>query len=96
MCYIVLKAIIQAILGYRAQMHNLSRLLRLSLLFSDELKNVFDINAAEGAQIFTLLQNAYSQSRYNSSFEPDGESVRILAKRVNFFYSTAESIHTVS
>ena len=89
----VLKAIIQTILGYRVQMHNLSRLLRLTLLFSDELKNVFDLRTTEGAQIFTFLQNAYSQSRYNSSFEPNEESVRILAKRVNFFYSTAESIY---
>lgn len=89
----VLKAIIQAILGYRVQMHNLSRLLRLTLLFSDELKNVFDLRTTEGAQIFTLLQNAYSQSRYNSSFEPDEESVRKLAKGVTLFYSTAESIY---
>jgi hypothetical protein len=69
-------------------MHNLSRLLRLTLLFSDELKNVFDLNTTEGVQIFTLLQNSYSQSRYNSSFEPDEESVRILAQRVNLFYNT--------
>ena len=89
----VLKAIIQAILGYRVQMHNLSRLIRLTLLFSDELKNVFELNTTEGVQIFTILQNSYSQSRYNSSFEPDEESVRILAKRVTLFYNTAESIY---
>jgi len=80
-------------MGYRVQMHNLSRLLRLTLLFSDELKNVFELDTTEGVQIFTLLQNAYSQSRYNSSFEPDEELVRILAKRVNLFYTTAERIY---
>jgi HEPN domain-containing protein len=89
----VLKAIIQAILGYRVQMHNLSRLLRLSLLFSNELKNVFDLSTTEGTQIFTLLQNSYSQSRYNSSFDPDEESIRIMAKRVALFHCTAESIY---
>ncbi|MDB5024582.1 MAG: hypothetical protein JWP78_2337 [Mucilaginibacter sp.] len=89
----VLKAMIQAIIGYRVQMHNLSRLLRLTLLFSDDLKNVFDLDTIEGTQIFTLLQNSYSQSRYNSVFDPDQESIGILAQRVNKFYHTAEKIY---
>lgn len=88
-----LKAIIQAIIGYRVQMHNLSRLLRLTLLFTDELKEVFELNTTEGAQLYTLLQNAYSQSRYNSSFDPDEESVRILSKQVAKFNHTAERIY---
>jgi HEPN domain-containing protein len=89
----VLKAIIQAIIGYRVQMHNLSRLLRLTLLFTDELKDVFELNTTEGAQLYQLLQNAYSQSRYNSSFDPDGDSVRILSKQVTKFNKVAERIY---
>jgi HEPN domain-containing protein len=89
----VLKAIIQAVIGYRVQMHNLSRLLRLTLLFTDELKEVFELNTTEGAQLYTLLQNAYSQSRYNSSFDPDEDSVRILSKQVTKFNHTAERIY---
>jgi HEPN domain-containing protein len=89
----VLKAIIQAVIGYRVQMHNLSRLLRLTLLFTDELKDVFELNTTEGAQLYQLLQNAYSQSRYNSSFDPDGDSVRILSKQVTKFNKVAERIY---
>jgi HEPN domain-containing protein len=89
----VLKAIIQAVIGYRVQMHNLSRLLRLTLLFTDELKEVFELNTTEGAQLYQLLQNAYSQSRYNSSFDPDGDSVRILSKQVTKFNKVAERIY---
>ena len=89
----VLKAIIQAIIGYRVQMHNLSRLLRLTLLFTDELKEVFELTTTEGAQLYQLLQNAYSQSRYNSSFDPDGDSVRILSKQVTKFNKVAERIY---
>jgi HEPN domain-containing protein len=89
----VLKAIIQAVIGYRVQMHNLSRLLRLSLLFTDELKEVFELNTTEGAQLYQLLQNAYSQSRYSSSFDPDGDSVSILSKQVTKFNKVAERIY---
>ncbi|MGY4540011.1 HEPN domain-containing protein [Mucilaginibacter sp. UYNi724] len=89
----VLKAIIQAVIGYRVQMHNLSRLLRLTLLFTDELKDVFELNTTEGAQLYQLLQNAYSQSRYNSSFDPDGDSVRILSKQVTKFNQVANRVY---
>jgi HEPN domain-containing protein len=89
----VLKAIIQAIIGYRVQIHNLSRLLRLTLLFTDELKEVFELNTTEGAQVYTLLQNAYSQSRYNSTFDPDEASVRILSKQATKFNQIAEKIY---
>jgi HEPN domain-containing protein len=89
----VLKAIIQAVIGYRVQMHNLSRLLRLTLLFADELKAVFELNTVEGAQLYQLLQNAYSQSRYNSSFDPDGDSVSMLSKQVAKLNSVAERVY---
>jgi HEPN domain-containing protein len=89
----VLKAIIQSIIGYRVQMHNLSRLLRLTLLFTDELKEVFELDSTEGAQLYQLLQKAYSQSRYNSSFDPDGDSVRILSKQVTKFNQVAARIY---
>jgi HEPN domain-containing protein len=88
-----LKAIIQAVIGYRVQMHNLSRLLRLTLLFTDEFKEVFELNTAEGAQIYQLLQNAYSQSRYSSSFDPDEDSVRTLSKQVTKFNQVAETVY---
>jgi HEPN domain-containing protein len=89
----VLKAIIQAVIGYRVQMHNLSRLLRLTLLFTDELKEVFELNTIEGAQLYQLLQNAYSQSRYSSSFDPDENSVNILSKQVTRFNQVAERVY---
>jgi HEPN domain-containing protein len=89
----ILKAIIQAVIGYRVQMHNLSRLLRLTLLFTDELKKVFELNTIEGAQLYQLLQNAYSQSRYSNSFDPDEDSVNILSKQVTRFNQVAERVY---
>jgi HEPN domain-containing protein len=88
-----LKAIIQVILGYRVQMHNLSRLLRLTLLFTDVLKEVFELNTTEGSQLYQLLQSAYSQSRYKSTFDPDGKSVTELANIIKKFIDLAERIY---
>jgi HEPN domain-containing protein len=88
----ILKGIIQAILGYRVQMHNLSRLLRLTLLFTDDLIKVFELDTEEGIQLFSLLQKSYSQSRYNNVFDPDEESVKLLAWRVGAFYKVAGKI----
>jgi HEPN domain-containing protein len=89
----VLKGNIQSVIGYPIQVHNLSRLLRLTLLFTDNLKEVFELDATEGAQLFTLLQNAYSQSRFNSSFDPDKDAVRILAERVAKLNDVAKLIY---
>jgi hypothetical protein len=53
----VLKAIIQVVLGYRGrvQIHNLSRPLRLSLLFTDAFNDVLEFNPTERAQVYILL-----------------------------------------
>lgn len=88
-----LKALIQAILGYRVQMHNLSKLLRIALLFTDDLKSVFNLDTTEGEQMFTLLQTSYSQSRYSNEFNPDGKSVLALSKTVKKMITVAGKIY---
>lgn len=87
-----LKALIHSIIGYRVQIHNLSRLLRLSLLIADELTNEFNLNTTEGAQQFALLRDAYSKSRYSSNFDPDKATVKGISETVNHFYAVAEEI----
>jgi HEPN domain-containing protein len=86
-------AIIKAVLGYRMSAHNLSRMLRLTLLFTEELKNVFELNTAEGSQIFNLLQTAYSEARYRGSFIADEESVKMLVPKVELFSDTAQAVY---
>jgi HEPN domain-containing protein len=88
-----LKAVVEAIVGYRVQLHNLSRLLRLTLLCTDELKTVFRLDTEDGAQLFALLQSSYAQSRYGHEFNPDGESVRSLLELVERFYSVAVRLY---
>jgi HEPN domain-containing protein len=88
----VLIAVIQAVTGYHVVMHNLSRLLRLSKLVTDELSDVFKNKATEDIQLFALLQNAYSQSRYSRDFNPDEEQLKLLFKKVTHINQVAENI----
>ncbi|NCD67884.1 HEPN domain-containing protein [Mucilaginibacter agri] len=89
----ILKGTIQAILGYRVHMHNLSRLLRITLLFTDELRNCFDLDNPEGAQLFSLLQVAYSQSRYSNQFDPDEVQIKQVSDQVQLLINTAEACY---
>jgi len=87
-----LSAIIRICLGYRISIHNLDRMLRISVMFTDELKHVFD-GDADDARLFELLQNAYSAARYRDDFKPDLEMVKALTDKVAKVFITAEGIY---
>jgi len=89
----ILKGVIQAILGYRIQMHNLPRMLRLTLLMTDELKSQFHLNSSDGIQQFDMLQNAYAHTHYGKSVEPDESGVMQLMTKVDALYNTAKELH---
>ncbi|WP_419802157.1 HEPN domain-containing protein [Mucilaginibacter sp.] len=91
-----LTAIIRAVLGYRLNLHNLARLLRITEIFTEELKSVFSLDTIEGVQLFNLLQKAYNEPRYKDDFKPEEASVRLLfdlvsklLERVNDIYMLA-------
>jgi len=86
-------AIIKAVTGYRFSAHNLSRMIRMTLLFTEELKNVFELNTTEGSQVFNLLQVSYSEARYRGSFVADEETVKLLLPKVELFLGTAQAIY---
>lgn len=86
-------AIIKAVTGYRFSAHNLSRMIRMTLLFTEELKNVFELNTTEGSQVFNLLQVAYSEARYRGSFVADEELVRQLLPKVELFLATTQAVY---
>ncbi|WP_462266474.1 HEPN domain-containing protein [Mucilaginibacter sp.] len=85
--------IIKAILGYRLSVHNLARMIKITLLFSDDIKKVLQLDTTEGVQQFNLLQAAYSEARYKSEFKPDQQSVMILKVRVNLLLDTIEQVY---
>ncbi|MBD1384602.1 HEPN domain-containing protein [Mucilaginibacter rigui] len=88
-----LSAIIRVNLGYRLSIHNLARQLRITLIFTDDLKNVFDFNLTEDVQLFELLQTSYSAARYKDDFKVDKETVKALSDKVCKLFITAEGIY---
>lgn len=88
-----LKGIIQAILGYRIQMHNISRLLGLTLVFTDSLKAVFELNTEAGVQEFTFLKSSYAQAHYSDSFAPDRAIIAALLSKVKLLHEQAQAVY---
>ena len=88
-----LSAIIRIVLGYRLTVHNLSKLLRLTRLFTDDLAGVFDYSSDEDVRLLGLLQSGYYSGRYKDVFAPANNSVNILADRVSDLYAIAEEIY---
>ncbi|UEG53367.1 HEPN domain-containing protein [Mucilaginibacter daejeonensis] len=89
----LLKGIIHSVTGYRIQMHNLSRLLRFTLLFTTALKEVFELNTREGVREFTFLRTAYKRSYYGDTFDPDQLRIRALYKKIEQLYRTTEAVY---
>ncbi len=87
-----LSALIRINLGYRLAIHNLDRMLRISLMFTDDLRNVFDMGV-DDVRLFELLQNAYSAARYRDDFNPGQEMVKALGDKVAKLFITAEGIY---
>jgi hypothetical protein len=67
--------VIKVIFGYRQSVHSLMKLLKLTLLFTDELMDVFELHDQDIAKVFSLLANAYGDARYKGDFKTDGYSV---------------------
>lgn len=88
-----LTAIIRAVLGYRLNIHNLARLLRITQMFTPELKLVFSLDTIEGTQLFNLLQKAYNDPRYKDDFKPDEDSVKLLSSLVSVLLERVKKIY---
>lgn len=85
--------IIMAVLGYRTNGHSLSRKIKITLLFTDEIKNVLQLNTPEGVKLFTQLQSGYAEARYKSEFKADEESVKLLKQSVGLLLAKIEQIY---
>jgi len=89
----ILKAINRAVTGYRIEVHNLSRLLVISTLYTQDLTNVFPLKTEKGIMEFDLLKRAYSESRYKDDFDPEEAQVRSLYGHVQRLQVGAERLY---
>jgi HEPN domain-containing protein len=79
--------------GFRSTTHNLSRLLALIENFTFEPATVFPCITKEEKELFTLLNRAYSDARYNEQYTIPVEKVVILVERVKELLAIAEQLY---
>jgi HEPN domain-containing protein len=89
----ILKAMIQSVLGYKISSHNIGRMLEITLLFTDALYDLFELDTPEGEAAFLLLQNAYAEARYKDEFNPDENAISFTAGKVQSLYNVAEQVY---
>lgn len=81
---------IRVLSGYKPSSHNLSRMLKFTLLFTDEIVNVLDLEKTEEAQLFGLLQSGYSEARYKNDFRAEEKEVKLLSLKVQLLVKKIE------
>jgi len=89
----LLTAIIRAVLGYTINNHNLSRLLMLTGMFTNELINVFDMKDEMVNERFNQLKNAYINVSYKDTFEPDIKVVDMLYQDIKILVIKVEQVY---
>ena len=84
--------LIKVHMGYRIDVHNLSRLLNLCKCFSDKPADLLLSDDSESARLFQILRDSYGNARYAEDFKiQDSDAVKIL-ERVSAFVDLAEDV----
>jgi HEPN domain-containing protein len=89
----LLVAVIRAVLGYHINVHNLTKLLSITQMFTDDIASVFNLEQPESKYRFTLLKDAYINVRYRDNYRPDGKSIDALYRIVMRFVAVTESVY---
>jgi HEPN domain-containing protein len=85
--------IVRALSGYQTSSHNLSRMLRLTLLYTDEIIDVLELEKTEEAKLFNLLQSGYSEARYKSDFGLEEAPAKLLSLKVQLLVKKIEDLY---
>ena len=85
------KALLNVYLDYKPDIHRLGWLIDLTLCFSDEPYALFPRRTEEEKRLFMVLQNSYTQARYNDSFKVTAVDVSLIYNQVlGFLYVTKD------
>jgi len=88
----VLIGLLQVMFGYRHSVHNLFKLIKLTLLFTDEFRDIFELETKEGLKIFTLINDGYSKARYDENFLIEEEMVKTALEKVGLLMDKAKLV----
>lgn len=83
--------LIRVHIGYRSEFHNLYRLLRLCLSFSDQPYQLF-LATPEAEKLFNVMAKSYSGARYKKDFTVSQQDAETLYHRAQAFFSLAKTM----
>jgi len=78
-----LRTILKLGTGYYSCTHNLDRLIRYASMVSYQLPDIFPRKSDKDKQLFKLLQNAYSDSRYTEDYKINIQQLLFLMDKVS-------------
>jgi HEPN domain-containing protein len=87
-----LSCLIQVHLGYRADIHNLQRLLALTSSFSDRPTAAMLSGSLEDSRLFEILRKSYSDARYLPGYSISEADASTLHTKVEGFFKLTESM----
>jgi hypothetical protein len=68
-------------------------MLRLTLLYTDEIIDVLELEKTEEAKLFNLLQSGYSEARYKSDFGLEEAPAKLLSLKVQLLVKKIEDLY---
>jgi len=89
----VLIALIRGVNGYGTTNHNLSRLLAVTQMFTNDLADVFELHDKDKATLFENLKQAYFNVRYKDGYKADIAIVQALFSTVQHLLEVAEKVY---
>ena len=85
--------VLQTVFGYRQSVHNLFKLIKLTLLFTDDLANIFRIQTEDGSKLFAMINDGYSKARYDENFVVEAGMVKVALQKVRSLLDMAKLIY---
>lgn len=85
-------ALIKVHMGYRIDLHNLTRLLNLCKCFSDKPAALLLAEDEESVTLFKILRESYGDTRYAEDFKVEKDIAIKILERVDAFVNLAENL----
>jgi HEPN domain-containing protein len=85
--------VLQTAFGYRQSVHNLFKLIKLTLLFTDDLASIFRIQTEDGLKLFSMINDGYSKARYDDGFIVEAGMVKAALEKVRSLLDMAKLVY---
>jgi len=88
-----LHAILKAGTGYHTTTHNIDRLLNYASFVFPEVARIFPRETENEKRMFTLLQKAYSDARYDDQYKINSRDLLVITEKVRLLHGVLEDKH---